>query len=332
VAGQIAAQQALQSTATRRFTVIAFAFLCICGVLSANAPIRLSIAIVFLFAGPHNLSEARYFLTRLPARAGRLKVYFACSVFGTVGLSTAYAALPRLAAARDISPALLAICYAVWNTTFLLWIAGLAEMRCRQAPRRHWPWLWPAVLAIAGCAWFQPLALPVLLAYLHPLMGLWILDREIEKSRPEWTTAYRCLLLTIPVIVAFIWTVPSATMDGSSELQQATRGIGAFLFPGASLGKLLATHVFLELVHYGVWLLAVPLANGKVWSHRFNDIPLMKRRHARPFVRSLIVCAAFVVATLWICFALDYGTTREVYFAVATVHVLAEVPLLLRLL
>ena len=33
---------------------------------------------------------------------------------------------------------------------------------------------------------------------------------------------------------------------------------------------------------------------------------------------------------LWIAFAIDYDTTRQVYFTVAIVHVLAEVPFLLR--
>jgi hypothetical protein len=39
----------------------------------------------------------------------------------------------------------------------------------------------------------------------------------------------------------------------------------------------------------------------------------------------------FVVLVLWVCFGLDYGTTRHVYFTVALLHVLAEVPFLLRM-
>jgi hypothetical protein len=35
---------------------------------------------------------------------------------------------------------------------------------------------------------------------------------------------------------------------------------------------------------------------------------------------------------LWLCFAADYATTRDVYFTVAMAHVLAEVPFLLRTL
>jgi hypothetical protein len=32
-----------------------------------------------------------------------------------------------------------------------------------------------------------------------------------------------------------------------------------------------------------------------------------------------------------VCFLLDYGTTRRVYFTVALLHVLAEIPFLLRM-
>ncbi len=38
-----------------------------------------------------------------------------------------------------------------------------------------------------------------------------------------------------------------------------------------------------------------------------------------------------VVLTLWVCFGLDYGTTRHVYFTVAMLPCCAEVPFLLRM-
>jgi hypothetical protein len=45
-------------------------------------PIAFSIAIVFLFAGPHNWLEARYFMTRMPARWGRLQGFFSLGIAG----------------------------------------------------------------------------------------------------------------------------------------------------------------------------------------------------------------------------------------------------------
>ena len=38
-----------------------------------------------------------------------------------------------------------------------------------------------------------------------------------------------------------------------------------------------------------------------------------------------------IVLTLWVCFGLDYTATRNVYFSVAMLHVLAVVSFLLRM-
>ena len=96
---------------------------------------------------------------------------------------------------------------------------------------------------------------------------------------------------------------------------------------------MIATHAFLELLHYGVWLVAIPVVSGRVFSGSFNAIPLMKSsRSISTIIRRLLLASAFVVVTLWLCFLADYSTTRDVYFTVATLHVLAEIPFLLRLL
>jgi hypothetical protein len=45
-----------------------------------------------------------------------------------------------------------------------------------------------------------------------------------------------------------------------------------------------------------------------------------------------LLAAALVVVGLWVCFLVDYPVTRDVYFTVAMLHVLAEAPFLLRAL
>src|SRR3954469_1786434 len=64
--------------------------------LAGWLPLTLSIVTVFLFAGPHNWLEARYFLERLPARAGKLLPFFAVSAVGVIGLTALYPLLPVL--------------------------------------------------------------------------------------------------------------------------------------------------------------------------------------------------------------------------------------------
>jgi len=46
------------------------------GAFASWLPLQVSIVTVFLFAGPHNWFELRYFLTRLPVRFGRSRNFF----------------------------------------------------------------------------------------------------------------------------------------------------------------------------------------------------------------------------------------------------------------
>jgi glycogen synthase len=92
-------------------------------------------------------------------------------------------------------------------------------------------------------------------------------------------------------------------------------------------------HVFLEMLHYGVWIIALPLigATGAVWSTK--TIPLARRRGGFPkTIAAILICSLFVVAVLWMGFTFNYAATRDLYFAVAMAHVLAEAPFLLRML
>ena len=64
--------------------------------LAGWTPLLFSIATVFLFAGPHNWLEARYFLTRLPARWGKLRAFFLVAFAGLFLLTATFATLPWL--------------------------------------------------------------------------------------------------------------------------------------------------------------------------------------------------------------------------------------------
>jgi hypothetical protein len=54
--------------------------------------------------------------------------------------------------------------------------------------------------------------------------------------------------------------------------------------------------------------------------------------HWRTGVSLLLLFGLLAVGVLWSCLLLDYGTTRYIYFVVALLHVLAEVPFLLRMI
>jgi hypothetical protein len=306
--------------------------------LAGLFPLEFSLATVFLFAGPHNWLEARYALGRLPARVGKLWGFFAVSAVGVVGLTAAYAAVPASAPlfAEAVPPAGL---YAVWGTGFLFWVAALVWLRSRTNPRFDGGWVWPLALLICAGAWLSPLALPVALVYLHPVMALVLLDRELARSRPRWRPAYRCAVGCVPLLIGALWwhlhdapAPAGGTRFAVAFAPALANHSGAWFLDGVSPHFLVAAHAFLEMVHYGVWVVLIPLVGMRSRPWQVGAIPAARRGPAwYRGVAAVLLFGALVVATLWVCFGLDYATTRHVYFTVAMLHVLAEVPFLLRM-
>src|SRR5580692_7608919 len=80
----------------RLFGVCAISVALLALALAGWFPLGFSIVTVFLFAGPHNWLEGRYFVGRMPARWGSLRVYYLTGIAGVVSLTTAFALLPVL--------------------------------------------------------------------------------------------------------------------------------------------------------------------------------------------------------------------------------------------
>lgn len=328
-----------QRVTSLSFATVVFGFVIAAFCLTMLAPLAMCIAIVFLFAGPHNYFEARYFLTRLPARMGRLKTFFVLSTAGVIGLSVMLPLTARLPGWFGWPNQTGLWLIGLWNTLLVLWCTSLASMRSCQPPKKEWDYAWPVGLGVIGLTWLQPILLPVVLVFMHPVMGLWVLDREILKSRPEISSGYRLCLMVVPMLVGAIWWFGPQSLDTQLfaipvELErQIAQHSGASLLAFLKPGKLIATHAFLELLHYGVWIVAVPAVSGRLFRENFRGIPLMRRsENARRTIVVLLGVGAVIALVLWVGFAVDYSTTRDLYFTVATLHVLAEVPFLLRLL
>jgi hypothetical protein len=296
--------------------------------LAGALPVGVSVAAVFLFAGPHNWFEARYVLGRLPARTGKLRAFFVVSAVGILALTATFPLLPL---AGDATP------YALWNTAFLFWVATLVWMRSRTNPRFDGGWVWPLACLLSAGVWLEPVALNVALIYLHPLLALWLLDRELTRSRRAWRFAYRWAVLLVPVLLGVLWwrLRDAPDLPGADPLSLTAKIVnhsGSGFLGGVSTHFLVAAHAFLELVHYGVWVVLIPLVGLRSWPWELGTIPAARRsRGWARGVAALLVAGLALVLLLWVCFALDYSTTRGVYFTVAVLHVLAEVPFLLRM-
>ena len=320
-----------------RLAVSLLAFFVLAAFLVSWQPLQLSVATVFVFAGPHNWMEFRYFVARMPARWGRSKTFFAVGIGGVVLLSAAYALLYWLGQSWYLDAAAWTTGISLWNTGLLVWVASLVYLRGRQrGARRDWSWAFAVGFALAALAWAAPVWFSLALVYLHPLVALWFLDRQLKRTRPQWRKTYHACLAALPVLLALMWSRLAAApdlADADALAWRITQHAGAGLLAGVSSHLLVATHVFLETIHYGVWLVVIPLAGLRAGVFETSKIPLAAHREGWPrAVKAALAFGLVAVLALWLSFWADYATTRDIYFTLAVGHVLAEVPFLIRLL
>ena len=292
--------------------------------LASWLPLQVSIVTVFLFAGPHNWFEFRYFLIRLPVRFGKSRTFFVTAFAGIAFLTVTYVSLPFMYQSVSWSSETWLVVLASWNTLLLAWLAVLIRLRAKQKRMVDWTWATPALLAIAALNWLGPEFFSLALVYVHPLVALWFLDRQLKRTRPAWVSAYRRCLCALPLIVGLIiWQLSQtpALNDDNGLFWRITQHSGSQLLPQVSSHLLVSVHLFLEMLHYGVWIVALPLVGA--------GFRVKQKRLPR---KVLLVLGLVGVVILWVGFAVDYTNTRDLYFTIAIAHVLAEAPFLLKTL
>ncbi len=305
-------------------------------VLASWLPLQVSIVTVFLFAGPHNWFELRYFLMRLPVRFGRSRNFFITAFTGLGFLTLTYISLPLLYRTASLTEETWLTIVAGWNTLLLFWLVLLTGLRSRQKRLSDWSWTVPVALTLAALNWLRPDLFSLAIVYVHPLVAFWFLDRHLQRTRPEWLRAYRRCLLLLPLLLgAMVWQLSRTAQlsDDNGLFWRITQHSGAELLPQVSSHLLVSVHLFLEMLHYAVWIVALPLIGASVKFWDVKKVPLA--RHPKGFPRliaALLIIAIAMVVALWLGFSTDYATTRDVYFTIAIAHVLAEAPFLLRML
>ena len=305
-------------------------------ILAGAAPLPFALCTVFLFAGPHQWVELRYFLSRLPSKFGPVRGFFQVSFAGLVFLISSYILLAFLRQQEVLSGEALYFSYAAWHTLFMLWVVVLAYLRSRDNKRVRWLWILPAAFVFCALAWIGPCWSGLVLVYFHPIIGLWILDRELRRSRPSWVQPYRKCLLLVPVALLSLYFSLSSTpsLDTSEDLAwQATRIAGAGILNNISSHLLVSSHSFLEALHYGAWVLAIPIATGGWRKWLPERLPIVRSSpRLRCPVAVVFAASTFALLGLWLAFALNYSASIDIYFIAAVGHALAEFPFLLWLL
>src|SRR5436190_302050 len=105
------------------FASIALGIACVAAILAGWTPIGFSIVTVFLFAGPHNWIEFRYFLAKMPAHWGPLRGFFILAIGGVIALTALFALLPAMARGHDWTDDHWVTASAIWNSLFVAWVA-----------------------------------------------------------------------------------------------------------------------------------------------------------------------------------------------------------------
>ena len=295
--------------------------------LASYLPLQVSIITVFLFAGPHNWFEFRYFLMRLPVRFGQSRRFFVTAFAGLAVLTVTYISLPLLYRTVAASSETWLLVLATWNTLLLAWLAVLIHLRAKQKRTTDWSWTTPLLPALGALNWLGPEFFSLAIVYVHPLVALWFLDRHLKRTHPAWVPAYRRCLCLLPLVIGLmIWRLSQTAplSDDNGLFWRITQHSGADLLPQVSSHVLVSVHLFLEMLHYGVWIVALPLLGP-----RLRKATLVPGGFSR---KGLLVVGVVAVLALWVGFAADYTVTRDLYFTIAIAHVLAEAPFLLKTL
>ena len=299
-------------------------------------PLQLSIVTIFLFAGVHNWFEFRYFAARMPLRWGKSRAFYTVGIGGVIALTAVYLTIYFGSGNWLWEAGSWQVTVSAWNTAFVLWVGALVYLRGRQKPRADWSWAFAGAFFVAAFVWLAPPYFSLALVYLHPFVALWFCERQLRRTRREWLRAFHFCLLTIPVFVAALYFTFAAAPDLSQETNlfwRITEHAGSGILPSLSSHFLVATHVFLETIHYAVWILLIPLADRRAVPWRWREIPLADAAKGFPkIVFGVLTVSLLLVVALWFGFSVDYAATRDVYFAFAIAHVLAEFPFLVKML
>ncbi|MCD9185545.1 MAG: hypothetical protein LUM44_03875 [Pyrinomonadaceae bacterium] len=319
--------------------LFALGFLAFC-VLSAlligSAPITASIVTIFLFAGIHNFFEFRYFAARMPVRWGRSRLFYTVGIGGVLVLTAFYLTIYFDSGTWLWSADRWQIFVSGWNTAFILWLGTLFYIRGRQKPKSDWTIAFAVAFLLAGLAWLFPAYWSLSMVYLHPFVAMWFLERQIRRTKKEWLKAYHFCLLTIPFFIAglyFAFANAPNLAEENSLFSRITQHAGSGIFQNLSSHFLVATHVFLETIHYTVWILLIPLVDKRAIPWKLKEIPLFANKDGFPkLVAIALLISLSLVFVFWFAFSRDYETTRDIYFAFAMAHVLAEMPFLVKML
>jgi hypothetical protein len=270
---------------------------------SLAAPMAWFVWAPLVLGVPHVLADVRY-LILAPYRPVALRRRDGVLAVGLVG--TAAVAAPALGAAV---------------------VVGAVALAPGRATRRRAAVL-AAGLALACAAWAAPVVTSYAIMHAHNVVALAVLGAI--AGRVGWGVGAGALAL-----VGLVWTgaldaaMPSRALDGVARYVLPDVALAAW--STAACARVAVTFVFLQGVHYAVWLRLIPAALRAHGGLRgFGASVRALERDCTAPIAAAVAVVALALPALALVGASDAATLRELYVRLAGGHAYLELAVLAR--
>lgn len=187
-----------------------------------------------------------------------------------------------------------------------------------------------AAIALACAAWSSPVVTSYAIMHAHNVVALAVLVALARHSRTAWALAIAALATAAVVLTGALDAVlPMRALDAFAGYVLPDAAFDAW--SSAACARVALTFVFLQGVHYAVWLRLIPAV---VRPHRgmrgFGASVRALERDCTIPITAIVATAAVALPAMAILGATDAATLRDLYVRLAGGHAYLELAVLAR--
>ncbi len=301
----------------RRIAAVAAIGIVVTFLLTLGAPAAVYAISPIVFGVPHVASDVRYLIVRqrLPRLALGAVIALCAAIFAT--------RIAEMVWPGTRSWARVELGLAASGAIALAWFAALQHKSRRRV------WLWTVGVGVCfGAVLRFPTAGRLVLAHLHNVVAvvIWLLLFR-RSARALWlplsllvgATALILGGVTLPVVIA---------ASGHEAFGQSLLDVADWLAPGLGMFGISLTlaYVFLQSIHYAVWLGWIPQEETRGQGSLTFRQSLRSLRHDFGAVGIAVVVASMLA--LAGCAMVSLHRTRDLYLFLAGFHAYLELALL----
>jgi hypothetical protein len=297
-----------------RITAIGLASLCIALVLSVGFTASLFLWAPLVLGTSHIVADLRYLLLD-PYRPAPLRI-------------------------RDASVAILLISCIVWQEPLLGWLAVLVTQvlsPLREHSLQRWI-LRASGISIVGiicfCSYLFPVVSSYILLHAHNAIAIIFFAAVFHRRgvEPSSFAARWSIPLAIGVagsmIMAGAFDIALKNIPAASVAQYVLPEAAIDTLPPIACARIVALFVFMQSMHYTIWLRLIPELTRPRAGMRSFDSSLRALRHDLGAV--VVVATVAITVTFLLIGAVNTGIARDWYLRLAGFHAYLEIAVLIR--